>query len=117
VQLLLDAGVDANESIGAESPLASAIGMEHVVLFNLLLERGADLDSPGTAEECVRRAKKDGLESMLTLLEEHGVDIAKEPVSRCVILTSCSDSIGKARSYSFWQDARRVRDCTIKCMW
>jgi len=33
------------------------------------------LHSPGTAEECVRRAKKHGLESMLMLLENHGVDV------------------------------------------
>ena len=75
VRLLLDAGVDVNESIGKDSPLAGAIATEHTALFEFLLERGADLHSPGTAEECVRRAKKDGLESMLLLLEEHGVDV------------------------------------------
>jgi hypothetical protein len=75
VRMLLDAGVDANESTGADSPLVSAISKEHTVLFNLLIERGADIKSPGTAEECVKYAKKDGLESMLQLLEQHGVDI------------------------------------------
>jgi hypothetical protein len=75
VRLLLDAGVDVNESIGKESPLAGAIATEHPALFEFLLQRGADLHSPGTAEECVRRAKKDGLESMLSLLEKHGVDV------------------------------------------
>jgi len=75
VRLLVDAGVDVNESIGKESPLAGAIAAEHTALFEFLLERGADLRSPGTAEECVRRAKKDGLESMLLLLEKYGVDV------------------------------------------
>ncbi|CAN9106918.1 unnamed protein product [Alternaria alternata] len=75
VRLLLDAGVDVNESIGKESPLACAIAAEHTALFNFLLERGANLHSPGTAEECVRRAKQDGLESMLSLLEQHGVNV------------------------------------------
>ena len=75
VRLLLDAGVDVNESIGKDSPLAGAIATEHTALFEFLLERGADLHSPGTAEECVRRAKKHGLESMLMLLENHGVDV------------------------------------------
>jgi hypothetical protein len=75
VRLLLDAGVDVNESIGKESPLAKAIATEHTALFEFLLERGADLHSPGIAEECVRRAKKDGSESMLLLLEKHGVDV------------------------------------------
>jgi ankyrin repeat protein len=77
VQLLLDAGVDANESIGSESPLAGAIAKEQTAIFELLLERGADLHSKGTAEECVRRAKKDGLESMLMLLKAHGVDVGE----------------------------------------
>ncbi len=75
VRLLLDAGVDVNESIGKESPLAKAVATEHTALFEFLLERGADLHSPGTAEECVRQAKKDGSESMLLLLEKHGVDV------------------------------------------
>ncbi|KAH6873357.1 ankyrin repeat-containing domain protein [Alternaria rosae] len=75
VRLLLDAGVDVNESIGKDSPLAGAIAAEHTSLFEFLLERGADLHSPGTAEECMRRAKKDGLETMLLLLEKHGVDV------------------------------------------
>lgn len=75
VRLLLDAGVDVNGSIGKESPLAWAIAAEHTALFKFLLERGANLHSPGTAEECVRRAKQDGLESMLSLLEQHGVNV------------------------------------------
>ena len=75
VRLLIDAGVDVDESIGKESPLAWAIAAEHTALLNFLLERGANLHSPGTAEECVRRAKQDGLESMLSLLEQHGVNV------------------------------------------
>jgi len=75
VRLLLDTGVDVNESIGKESPLAWAIAAEHTALFKFLLERGANLHSPGTAEECVRRAKQDDLESMLSLLEQHGVNV------------------------------------------
>ena len=75
VRLLVDAGVDVNESIGKDSPLAGAIAAEHTSLFEFLLERGADLRSPGTAEECVRRARKNGLVSMLLLLGKHGVDV------------------------------------------
>jgi ankyrin repeat protein len=75
VRLLLDASVDVNEDIGSRSPLASAIGVEHTELFKYLLGHGADLHTPGTAEECVKRAKTDGLESMLCLLKEHGVDV------------------------------------------
>lgn len=75
VQLLLDAGTDVNASTGKDSPLAHAISREHTAMFKLLLERGADLELKGTAQECVRCAKKDGLDSMLALLEESGVDI------------------------------------------
>jgi hypothetical protein len=74
VRTLLDAGVDVNEEIGARSPLAAAIEMEHAELFRFLLKQGADLHTAGTAEECVKRAKKHGLESMLSLLKHHGVE-------------------------------------------
>lgn len=74
VQLLLDAGADVNASTGKVSPLAHAISREHTSVVKLLLDRGAELKFDGTAQECVRRAKKDGLDSMLALLEESGVD-------------------------------------------
>jgi ankyrin repeat protein len=75
VQVLLDAGVNPNEATAANSLLAKAIRLEHTALFKLLIKHGADLHAPGTAEECVRQANKDGLDSMLQLLQEHGVDI------------------------------------------
>jgi hypothetical protein len=74
VRLLLDAGVDPNETVGPKSPLASAIAKEHTAMFSLLIERGADLNADGVYEECVQRAKKDGLESMLLLLQAHGIE-------------------------------------------
>jgi ankyrin repeat protein len=75
VRVLLDAGVDVNECIPDESPLVWAIMREHTTMFNFVLERGANLHAEGTAEECVRRAKKDGLESTLQLLEANGVNV------------------------------------------
>ncbi|KAF2824124.1 ankyrin [Ophiobolus disseminans] len=78
VRLLLDVGVDANETIGPGSPLASAISREHKAMFRLLIEREADVYATGVAEECMRRARKEGLESMLLLLKEHGVDIGED---------------------------------------
>jgi hypothetical protein len=78
VRLLLDAGVDPNETMGPKSPLVNAIAKEHTAMFTLLVERGADLHADGVAEECVQRARKDGLDSMLLLLQAHGVDIARE---------------------------------------
>ncbi|KAF2873683.1 ankyrin repeat-containing domain protein [Massariosphaeria phaeospora] len=72
VRLLLDNGADPNE--GSPNALVTAIALEHKAMFNLLLERGAVL-SKEVGEECVKRAKADGLESMLVFLEEIGVDI------------------------------------------
>jgi hypothetical protein len=48
-------------------------------MFNFLLDRGADLHLMGTSEGYVTRAKRDGLESMLRLLEPHGVDVDSVP--------------------------------------
>jgi hypothetical protein len=79
VRLLLDAGVDANEINGPKSPLVGAIAMEHTGMFTLLLERGADLHKDCEAAEWVHRTKKDGLESMLLLLQAYGVDIVGKP--------------------------------------
>lgn len=77
VRVLLDAGADTNETTGAKSPLASAIAKEHTAMFHLLIERGADVHATGVAEECVKRAQEDGLESMLRLLQSHGVDVGR----------------------------------------
>jgi hypothetical protein len=78
VQLLLDAGGDPNDKGNYPrspllSPLMSAIKREHTEMFQLLVERGADVQL--RAEKCVRLARKEGLESMLLLLKEHGVDM------------------------------------------
>ncbi|KAF2649141.1 ankyrin [Lophiostoma macrostomum CBS 122681] len=77
VRLLLDAGDDVNKTPGKNSPLVHAIAREHAAMFKLLVERGADLHLDGTAQECVQRAHNDGLDSMLVLLAEHGVDVNK----------------------------------------
>ncbi|KAF2652233.1 ankyrin [Lophiostoma macrostomum CBS 122681] len=75
IRVIVEAGADVNESTGVASPLVSAIGREHTRMFKFLLEKGADLYAKETAKECVKRAKKDGLKSMLLLLENHGIDI------------------------------------------
>lgn len=80
VRLLLDAGVDVNESTGADSPLVSAISLEHTELFKLLVEKGADLQAPGIVDTCISIARRDGLESMLELLGEYGIDVTKSPI-------------------------------------
>jgi ankyrin repeat protein len=85
VRLWLDAGVDPNETMGHRSPLASAIAKEHTAMFTLLVERGADLHADGVAEECVRRARKGGLDSML-LLSRRTVSTVKQ--ATCIYSTS-----------------------------
>jgi ankyrin repeat protein len=78
VLLLLDAGADVNEGTGKDSPLVQAIAREHTAMFNLLVKRGGNLYLNGTAQACVQRAKKDGLDSMLVLLAQHGVDVSDD---------------------------------------
>jgi ankyrin repeat protein len=73
VRLLLDSGVDPNETVGLANPLASAIAKEHTALFSLLIEREVDLNTDRVAKECVKRARKDGLDSMLLLLQARGI--------------------------------------------
>ncbi|KAH7079655.1 hypothetical protein FB567DRAFT_533069 [Paraphoma chrysanthemicola] len=77
VRLLLKVGtsVDLAEPVGMNHPLVGAIKMEHTALFDLLIKSGVKLHAPGIAEACVQIAKKDGLESMLQLLQKHGVEI------------------------------------------
>ena len=72
VKLLLDHGADPNN--GSPNSLVYAIELEHVALFQLLMERGAIMEEE-TSAECVRRAKEKGYESMLGLLRENGVDV------------------------------------------
>lgn len=73
VRLLLDAGVDVDETGGSKSPLAIAVSREHKAMFELLIERGVNIHAKGIADECLECARRDGLESMLLLLEAHGV--------------------------------------------
>ena len=72
VQELLDHGADIN--IGSRPLLAYAIEHEHVALFRLLVERGCDPRVEEAATEFVGTAKEHGLESMLQLLREYGVN-------------------------------------------
>ncbi|KAH3952998.1 hypothetical protein HBH53_036430 [Parastagonospora nodorum] len=72
VQELLDHGADIK--IGSRPLLAYAIEHENVALFRLLVERGCDPRVDEAATECVRIAEEYGLESMLQLLREHGVN-------------------------------------------
>ncbi|KAF2108408.1 ankyrin repeat-containing domain protein, partial [Lophiotrema nucula] len=72
VRLLLDSGADVNE--GFPSAIVHAVELEHTTIFELLIERGADLTSAGSREEAMRRAKLAGLESMAAQLAEYGVE-------------------------------------------
>lgn len=73
VELLLDHGDNAN-TVSSDS-LVKIIDLEHSALLLLLLERGLQLGQDA-GRKCVRQAKEKGLESMLTLLNENGVDVA-----------------------------------------
>jgi ankyrin repeat protein len=64
-------------------PLVCAVDLEHVAMFHLLLEHGADLFDEGCNsevawKECARVAREAGLESMLVLLKENGINVDLE---------------------------------------
>ncbi|KAF2189524.1 ankyrin [Zopfia rhizophila CBS 207.26] len=67
VRLLLDHGMDANQ--GSSPPIVQAVESEHTAIFELLVERGANLDTPEVGAEAVKRAHDAGMESMLALLK------------------------------------------------
>lgn len=72
-------------------PLAHAVMLEHTAMIELLLENGASFEQMHTIthikflsqqqphrnalSDLIQAAKEEGLESMLTLMKEHGVDI------------------------------------------
>ena len=72
VNLLIEYGANVNE--GSPLPIVSAINQERKDIFQALLEQGAALDGENGAK-AVESARKEGLTSMLALLEERGVDI------------------------------------------
>jgi cytochrome c len=74
IQLLLDQGVDINESSGTAPPLYFAINTEHVEAAELLIERGADVNARSTWGMPLHTAATRGMASIATLLLEHGAD-------------------------------------------
>jgi hypothetical protein len=78
VQMLLNAGADPNESTRLANPLVGAIANENTAMFILLIERGADLQRIGVGKACVQRARQEGLNSMLQLLQVYKVNIDLE---------------------------------------
>ncbi|KAF2438159.1 ankyrin [Karstenula rhodostoma CBS 690.94] len=79
-KMLLDAGVHPGETDGrpllypglgnpglSDVPIASAMAIEHVEMATLLKEKGAEVNGHA-ALECLRATRKEGLESMLSLI-------------------------------------------------
>jgi hypothetical protein len=73
VEELLNAGADVKN--GSHSLLPHAIEHEHVIMFRLLVERGCDVKDPAAVAVCVKVAQEKGLDSMLELLREAGIEI------------------------------------------
>ncbi|RYC66041.1 hypothetical protein CHU98_g149 [Xylaria longipes] len=71
VKLLLSNG--ANVDYGRPPPIVLAAFKEHMVLFRLLREHGARLDTPETGGWAMALAKRDGLSSMVDVLVREGV--------------------------------------------
>ena len=74
VSMLADRGADIN--LGDEPPIVSAVAFEREDIFYELLKRGATLKGPFGAK-ALQTGTANGLESMLLLLEKHGVNPAE----------------------------------------
>jgi hypothetical protein len=77
VKFLVEKGGDVNA--GSPPSVVSAVQLEHTAMFRYLVERGAVLNTGSTGGEAVGRAKAAGLESMLALLQDCGVDLGDKP--------------------------------------
>jgi len=71
VRILLEHFADSNR--GKTPPIVSAVKLEYKEMFHLLLDHGAELGEAGLM--AAKEARKEGLDSMLALLEQHGVSI------------------------------------------
>ncbi|KAF2269184.1 ankyrin [Lojkania enalia] len=69
VQLLVEYGADVNK----DYPIVFAVGLEHTKMFRYLVEHGAVL-SDKARHACIEQSRSQGLESMMELLKNHGVD-------------------------------------------
>lgn len=71
-RLLLLGGADPN--LGTPPPVALAVAAEDTAMLALLLDAGAVVDTPEAGGWAVALARRDGLESMLDVLEGLGVE-------------------------------------------
>lgn len=71
LKALFEHGADVDDELKShlQPAVSHALLLEHPKMFHYLMERGAEIGE-GTVDELT----EEGLESMLTLLEEHGVD-------------------------------------------
>lgn len=78
VTMLLKHGANVNEKptedLRAPPAIVSAIQLEHEEMFFFLRKRGAVLNTPETGVKALKMAIEEGLESMVVLLLEEGVD-------------------------------------------
>lgn len=71
VKMLLEFGANVDGDAQLR-PIVNAVYTEHEEMFRLLVEHGAVLTGE-VGDSAVQVAKKEGLDSMLALLQEHGV--------------------------------------------
>jgi ankyrin repeat protein len=72
MKALMEYGADPNK--GDPLPIVSAVSRERVDMFQMLLDHGASLDGEN-GRKAAQKAREEGLDSMLELLKEHGVDV------------------------------------------
>ena len=79
VKILLDAGAQATPEKASWLPIIAAAGSSNQALVELLVERGADVNSPLSARNrfgSLHQAVKSGDEGMVKLLISKGADVA-----------------------------------------
>ncbi|KAF2679461.1 ankyrin [Lentithecium fluviatile CBS 122367] len=78
VKMLIEHGAKVDvKSDAADRPILSALQLEHQEMFHLLVKNGVRLPIK-EREAAIRRAKEEGLESMVTLLEEYELDLVEK---------------------------------------
>ncbi|KAH6663762.1 ankyrin repeat-containing domain protein [Halenospora varia] len=74
VKILLDRGAQVN--VGSPPPIVFAIRLEHTIMFSLLRQRGALLNTIESGGAALQLAHREGLQSMVELLVQEREDLA-----------------------------------------
>ena len=90
VRMLLKFGADVNRASRDGPPaIIYAIKLEHLAIFRLLQQAGADFKSPRVSRLAFDVVAKDGLESMAKLLLQEGAEPTSKSISTALKSGHC----------------------------